>query len=238
MATAALTQGGIIAAGQGERLQTGGISLPKPLVPVAGRPLIGHAIDRLLAAGIERIVIIVSEAGVAAADWIKGAFPDPAIELIVRTTASSFESFCLVADRLAGARSVVTTVDGWFPEGGFDSFVRTAADLPEDAFGLGVTRHVDDEKPLWVTMPADGGRIERLGGPHGTHVTAGLYALPPAPPNLTPAAFARLRDYLTWLVRQETPVHGIVLPKVLDVDRPQDLHAAERTVAAMGELNQ
>ena len=39
-------QGGIIAAGIGSRLRADGYRVSKPMVPVAGRPLIKHALDR------------------------------------------------------------------------------------------------------------------------------------------------------------------------------------------------
>jgi hypothetical protein len=91
---------------------------------------------------------------------------------------------------------------------------------------LGLTDHVDDENPLWATLDTDH-RIRQLGGSHGTHVTAGLYRLPaqrPAPPT---TGFARLRDYLGWLVAEHLPVYGIVLPCVFDIDRARDVAAAE-----------
>ena len=47
----------ILAAGRGERMRPLTDSLPKPLLPVAGRPLIVHHIERLAAAGIRELVI-------------------------------------------------------------------------------------------------------------------------------------------------------------------------------------
>lgn len=47
----------ILAAGRGERMRPLTDRLPKPLVPLAGRPLIEHALGRLLAAGVRDIVI-------------------------------------------------------------------------------------------------------------------------------------------------------------------------------------
>jgi MurNAc alpha-1-phosphate uridylyltransferase len=47
----------VLAAGLGKRLRPLTNGLPKPLVEVAGQPLIGHAIDRLALAGVERVVV-------------------------------------------------------------------------------------------------------------------------------------------------------------------------------------
>lgn len=51
----------IPAAGLGTRLRPLTYTRPKPVLPVAGKPIILHAIDNLLAAGIREIGIIVSD---------------------------------------------------------------------------------------------------------------------------------------------------------------------------------
>lgn len=58
----------ILAAGRGERLRPLTDRLPKPLVPVAGRPLIEYTIERLAAAGFRELVINLAWLGELIAD--------------------------------------------------------------------------------------------------------------------------------------------------------------------------
>lgn len=54
-------KGVILAAGQGTRLRPVTLTMPKPLVPVANKPLIVYALDVLKSAGIEEVAIIVND---------------------------------------------------------------------------------------------------------------------------------------------------------------------------------
>lgn len=219
-------RGGVIAAGHGTRLRADGYRTSKPMVQVAGRPLIELTLDRFRAAGIRQLSVIINETSHDCREWLRDHTKDFELDLTVRTTPSSYASFRAVADRLQGAPAVITTIDAVLPASDFCAFVQSAAELAGDAVTLGLTDHVDDENPLWATLDADG-RIRRLGGSRGTHVTAGLYYLPTRVPAAPAAGFARLRDYLSWLVERHQPVCGVVLPCVFDIDRAADIAAAE-----------
>ncbi len=49
----------VLGAGMGNRMRPLTDAIPKPMVPLAGRPLIDHVLDRLAAAGIERAIVNV-----------------------------------------------------------------------------------------------------------------------------------------------------------------------------------
>ena len=50
-------------AGSGSRLRASGELLPKPLIPIAGRPLVSYLIESLGAAGVRQLYVVVGENG-------------------------------------------------------------------------------------------------------------------------------------------------------------------------------
>ena len=53
-------------AGFGSRLRPHTYTRPKPLLSVAGQPIIGHILDQLVPLGVRRIVLVVSDI------WVNG----------------------------------------------------------------------------------------------------------------------------------------------------------------------
>ena len=223
-----IRQGAIIAAGEGSRLRRDGLAMPKPMVPVAGIPLVEHAVRNFLAAGIRSLFVIVNEEENDCAEFLRSRFRESAsLDVLVKTTPSSLVSFREVLARTGPGRTLVSTVDAFCPPEDFVAFVREAERLPDDALVLGVTPFVDDEKPLWVRL-GDGGRVLRVGGPAGDAVTAGLYVVPEKVRGLSPdRELGRLRDFLGWLAEGRVEVLGVTIEKVIDVDRAADVAEAE-----------
>jgi len=219
--------GGIIAAGEGSRLRAAGFTMPKPLVPVAGVPLIETVIGNCRAAGIGPLVVIVNEQEREVPDWVRARFPGLDAEVVVKTTRSSLESFREVVSRGGGGRMLVSTVDAWCREADFVHFVEAARRRPEDATVLAVTPLVADENPLRVRLDPSG-RVTAVGGVSDGLVTAGMYLVSARARGLQPpAALGRLREFLAWLPTAGEPVYGEVIETVVDVDRLDDVALAE-----------
>lgn len=221
-------RGAIIAAGEGSRLAAAGAV--KPMIAVAGKPLIHWVVEGLRAAGCGAITVLTNSRGTAVEPYLSAAFPSIRFDFVTADTASSFESFRLVSLRLAKTEEdfVVSTTDALIKPDDVARFInecRTA----KAAAGLALTKHVDDEKPLWADV--DGARVTALGDDvkRKDAVTCGLYymtrmsatALPPSDRH------SRLRDYWQGLIASKAFVAGPILSKSLDVDRPEDLAAAE-----------
>ncbi|MFY9552273.1 MAG: NTP transferase domain-containing protein [Thermoanaerobaculia bacterium] len=221
----AIVSGAVIAAGEGSRLKDFGVA--KPLVEVAGAPLIEHVLGNFEAAGISSAAVIFNETERDCEAFVRGRFGKLVPTVLVKTTRSSLESFRALLEVAPRGRLLVSTVDAFCPRKDFVRFVRRAEELDSGATVLAVTGYVHDEKPLWVTT-ALGGRVSAVGGASGDAVTAGIYVFPEKVRRVgIPAGLGRLRDFLAWLAKSGEPVEAVEIEKVVDVDRPEDVAAAE-----------
>jgi NDP-sugar pyrophosphorylase family protein len=222
---------GIIAAGLGTRLAQSHPGVVKPLVPVAGTPLCHWVAGSLLQGGFSEITLVHNSAGRAIRESLTRAFPAATWSFLERDTASSWETFRILSRALAaeGAPFLISTVDAIVPPAELAAFALKARETRADA-ALALTDFIDDEKPLYADVDPQGlvsalgpdAKVKRL-------ATVGLYLLTPAAVEKMPdaARFDSLRGYLTELVRGGARVAGVTLKKTIDVDRPEDLRAAE-----------
>lgn len=221
----------IIAAGEGSRLSASHPGQIKPMISIAAKPLIHWVVAGLRSAGCKDIVVLTNTRGDAVGPYLSAAFPDVNFEFMTADTASSFESFRLVCKRLAAATDgefVVSTVDALIKTDDVKKFIAECRASRADA-GMALTTFVDDEKPLWADV--DGaGRVTALGEKATAKdaVTCGLYYMTRKAAERLPSAehHSRLRDFWQALVASGEVV-GVILSKSLDVDRPEDLAAAE-----------
>ncbi len=72
------------AAGVGTRLRPQTHTVPKALVNVAGKPILGHILDALIEQGIERIVVVVGYMGARIEEYLRERYRMP-IEVVQQT---------------------------------------------------------------------------------------------------------------------------------------------------------
>ncbi len=226
----------VIAAGQGSRLASEGVCLPKPLVDVGGEPLIGRMV-RLMARqpDCERIEIVVNshsrEVEVYLAS-LAGEFP---LHVTVRDTPGSLHTLAALVPMLGDGDACVSTVDAVCLEEEFDSYLeaRRLSSRESDAF-MAVTRYVDDEKPLYVAADSDG----RITGYFDTpsdgadYVSGGMYILSREAREYVDLCIeggqTRMRDFQRSLVGAGLRVRAYEFIKIIDVDHAADIAVAEQ----------
>ncbi len=69
-------------AGSGMRLRPHTHTRPKPLLHVAGQPIIGHILDQLVPMGIERIILVVGYMGDLIVDYVRQRSDFAAVEYV------------------------------------------------------------------------------------------------------------------------------------------------------------
>lgn len=230
----------IIAAGEGSRLVQEGVKLPKPLVDLDGRPMIGRLIDIFMNHNPESLSIIVNEQMTDVADYLRSRCYPVGMRLTVKSTPSSMHSFWEVSRDFAPGKFVLTTVDTIFRE---DDFARYVEAWENDADGfdgyMAVTPFIDDEKPLYVATDAD----NRITGfldsfEDGVrYVSGGVYGL------TSPGALdvlrrcidggvSRMRNYQRALVDAGLKLRAWPVEKIVDVDHAGDIATARAFIAS------
>lgn len=231
---------GIIAAGEGSRLVQEGVSLPKPLVDIDGRPMIGRLISIFEDLGAEYISVIVNEQMTEVADYLRAIAPTmrARLELTVKSTPSSMHSFYELGSSLRGrGRFVLTTVDTIFREEDFRRYVEAFASAPAEIEGMmAVTRHIDDEKPLYVetdsSMDITAFRDEAW--PGARYISGGIYGLDTRAIDILDDCLhrgvSRMRNFQRALVKAGLRLKAYDMGKIIDVDHAGDIEKARRFV--------
>jgi NDP-sugar pyrophosphorylase family protein len=235
-------QGLILAGGEGSRLLAEGVSVPKPMVQVAGRPQIVHLVETLAALGCPTVTCLVRD-----------EFPEVVAELAHGTwhssvrvhgcrTPSSLHTLVEGLARVPAGAVFATMVDTVMrPDDWRTVFERARAALAVGADAvLAVTPFVDDEAALYVSLDA-GGRVRRLSDRpvEPPCVTGGVYAFAPGTRALAREAAeggtSRMRNFLSRLVDRGLVVRAVSVARIIDLDRRSDLEAANAWLDPMGE---
>lgn len=224
----------IIAAGEGSRLKEDGFSLPKPLLPLAGTPMIERLIHIFANQGAPRVHVLVNSQSPQLLEFLEGnVWPVPVVCHVKDTDSSLHSLYTLATLNPDWEACCVTTTDTVFSEPDFARYVKGfEANQEADAY-MGLTAFIDDESPLYADVDATQRVVAYADHfePHFKYVSAGIYGLRRQAldriKKCVDQGYSRMRNYQRYLLEENLWVQGHLLGKVVDVDHLKDREAAE-----------
>ncbi len=219
----------VLAAGEGTRMRPLTAAQPKPMLPVAGRPLLEHTLDRAVEAGANRLIVVVGYE----ADRVREHFGSEhcgvdleyAIQHQQRGTADAVNA---AAPLLEDAPFVVLNGDALYDQESLDKLYSNGPAVGsyrvDNPSSYGVLQ-LDDRDDTRVR-----GVVEKPANPESNLINTGAYVFPAdAQQLLSVEASERgeleLTDVLEAVCNRES-VTAVPFDRWLDVGRPWEQLAA------------
>ncbi len=161
------------AAGVGTRLRPHTHTIPKALINVAGRPILAHILDGLIAEGVERVVVIVGYMGDRIRDYVSKRY-GVAVEFVEQEERLGLGHAVFLASATIADGPVVIVLG--------DTIVHTDLSMflsgPDVVLGV---KEVDDPRRFGIAE-VENGRVTRLiekpDQPPSNLALVGLYYVP------------------------------------------------------------
>ncbi|RYE12666.1 MAG: NDP-sugar synthase, partial [Sphingobacteriaceae bacterium] len=214
----------IIAAGEGSRLASEGVTQPKPLVPLAGQPLIGRLMNIFATNGAEKIHVIINAFMPAVESYLHNLQLTIPVNIIKKTTSSSLHSFYELLSHIEGDTVCLSTVDTIFQDAEFSHYTNTFLQHPEYDALMAATSFIDDEKPLYIATDADDNITHYLdqNTQNCKLVSGGIYCLRRSTFAVVQQAIAdkvdRMRNLQRLLIKDDLVVKAYPFSKIMDID--------------------
>jgi glucose-1-phosphate thymidylyltransferase len=185
----------ILTAGLGTRLRPHTFSKPKPLVSVAGKPVLAHIIDDLLGIKIDELLFVVGYLGNQIEDYVREHYSHIPLRFLVQQEMRGQADAIYLANEFVDGPLLVVFGDG---------LVSIDKDRlnSHPAEGIIYCKEVDDPRRFGVAVVEDG-RITRLvekpSEPVSNLAVVGFYYLPEA---------RRLMDAIKYTMEQGIQTKG------------------------------
>ncbi|TAK21004.1 MAG: nucleotidyltransferase [Chloroflexota bacterium] len=134
-------------AGLGTRLRPHTLVRPKPLIPVAGKPMLAHILDRLIGLSVEEVIFITGHLGEQVEAWAATSCPFPCRFVIQRELRGQAPAIALTRELITHPMLII------FADTIFDADLSGLENL--DADGLLFVREVDDPRRFGVAVVED-----------------------------------------------------------------------------------
>ena len=232
----------IIAAGEGSRLVAEGVSLPKPLVPLNGVPMIDRLIRLFVASNAKTISVIVNNENKQTQAYLQEQKKQLSIPLniVVKTTVGSMHSLYELKPFLEDAPFCLTTVDTIFSEKEFESYIQAFKNDSNLGGLMAVTDYIDDEKPLYVETDESFSitKFSDTKTENTRYISGGIYCLKPIALDILEqtmkSGMTRMRDFQRQLIANGAQLKAFPFKKIIDVDHVNDIKKAELLLQEIG----
>lgn len=230
-------KGLILAAGEGTRMRPLTANIPKPLLPIAGKPTIVHTLEAMKQSGVDDIQILVGWR----ANRLKDALGDGKafgikIEYVTQDqrlgTAHALSMFKDTLD----SRFCCVYGDVVVSPAALRKTLKESIAMKESVVCVAPVENPSRYGSMEVTDGVVTGIWEKSSAPHGDLVNAGIYVLNPdifdfiKETELSPRGEYELTDSLLMLSKQQKLRAQKIEKGWLDVARPWDLLAANEIV--------
>ncbi len=223
----------VLAAGQGTRMRPLSATVPKPMLPVAGQPLVAHTLDAAIDAGAEELILVVGyEADVIRTQFGTSRQGVPINYAVQHERNGTAGAVAATRQYLEGPFAVLNgdtlydpeTINRLFSSG--PAIVTATVDNPQN---YGVVEVADDVVTTIVEKPDD---------PPSNLVNAGGYVFPAIASEWLDVAESErgereITDVLARVI-EEYDVTPVVANRWMDVGRPWELLEANEW--KLGEL--
>ena len=212
----------VLAAGQGTRIRPLSDSVPKPMLPVADRPLVAHTIDAAIDAGANEVVLVIGYEADTVRDYFGEEYRGVPVSYAVQTEqAGTADAVNAARDHIEGPFAVLN---------GDNLYDPAAIDQLFEQCPAVCAIEVADPRNYGVLSTDDGsvtGIVEKPDDPPTNLANAGAYAFPAeAKQWLEVPASERgeheITDVLATVI-DAFDVSPVTLERWLDVGRPWEL---------------
>lgn len=219
-------------AGAGTRLRPHTYTQPKPLMPVAGKPIIRFIVDKLSEAGLSEFVFVIGYLGEKIRNYIETTFPNLQTEFVYQEYREGS------AHAIACARELIEDEDDVFIAFGdtiFDADLQQMLQCPHSCLGV---KKVNDPREFGVAEFDENGFVTKLVEkpriPKSNMAIVGLYKISDVPgllracdhliqQNIRTVGEFQLTDALGYMVEKGSRLQTILVNNWFDCGRKEVL---------------
>ncbi|GIV53653.1 MAG: glucose-1-phosphate thymidylyltransferase [Candidatus Kapaibacterium sp.] len=160
-------------AGFGTRLRPHTYTVPKVLLNVAGKPILAHILDSLVASGIEQVTIVVGHMGDQIEQYVRARYASLQLDFVEQSEPLGLGHAIWCARETVGSGPIFIILGDTI----FDADISTMLQLPTSAIGV---KWVEDPRRFGVVEVRDGivtTLVEKPQHPTSNLAIVGMYLI-------------------------------------------------------------